>query len=259
MLKELYTASLGMLNQQTKLEVVSNNLANANTTGYKKAEAFERNLIDARANFYNTKGDVEQNDPPIGSYYDLTAGSMRQTDNPLDLAIEGSGFFVLQDEEGKDFLTRNGSFALNKEGFVVARDGKKLQGENGNIKVDQEFFSKSRNTGESKALDVKVAETGEVFVNDYEIGKVMLADAENKESLQRISDANFVYTYDSEPKYLQGNEVRLRQGWLEGSNVNIVDEMVQMIDLQRQFEAGSKVIQTNDGTLENSIRLGRYY
>src|SRR6056297_1023818 len=132
MLKELYTASLGMLNQQTKLEVVSNNLANANTTGYKKAEAFERNLIDARANFYNTKGDVEQNDPPIGSYYDLTAGSMRQTDNPLDLAIEGSGFFVLQDEEGKDFLTRSGSFALNKEGYVIAKDGKKLQGENGN-------------------------------------------------------------------------------------------------------------------------------
>jgi flagellar basal-body rod protein FlgG len=184
---------------------------------------------------------------------------MQQTDNPLDLAIEGSGFFVLQDEEGKDFLTRNGSFSINKEGFIVARDGKKLQGENGSVRIDQEFFTESRSTGESKALDVKVAETGEIFVNDYEVGKLMLADAENPQSLQRISASNFVFTFDSEPKYLQGSEVRLRQGWLEGSNVNIVDEMIRMIDLQRQFEAGSKVIQTNEGTLQNSIQLGRYY
>ena len=107
MLKELFTASLGMMNSQTRLEVSANNLANASTTGFKRAEVFERNLLDARANLYNVKGDIEQNDPPIGSYYDFSNGAMEQTSNPLDIAIEGKGFFVVQDLEGKEFLTRS--------------------------------------------------------------------------------------------------------------------------------------------------------
>ncbi len=111
MLKEFFTAALGMQNQQTRLEVIANNLANANTNGYKSENVFERNLIDARENFYNVSGNVEQNDPPIGSYYDLSAGSYTKTDNTLDIAIDGKGYFVVEDSEGKQFLTRNGSFS----------------------------------------------------------------------------------------------------------------------------------------------------
>lgn len=259
MLKEIYTAALGMQNQLTKLEVTSNNMANANTTGFKRAAAFERNLIDARANFYNTPGDVEQNDPPIGSYYDFSQGSLQKTDNPLDLAIDEKGFFVLQDEEGKEFLTRSGSFSLAKDGSLIARDGKKLMGEGGPLKVDGEFFADSPETQDSDALDIRVAQSGEVFVNDYEIGKVLIADSNNYQTLQRISDTQFIATFDSDIEYKDASEVNVRQGWLEGSNVNIVAEMVQMIELQRMFEAGSKVVQTNDSTLDNSIKLGRYY
>lgn len=259
MLRELYTAALSMQNQLTKLEVTSNNMANANTTGFKSATAFERNLIDARANFYNTPGDVEQNDPPIGSYYDFTMGAFHKTGNSLDLAIDEKGFFVLQDEEGKEFLTRSGSFSLAKDGSLIARDGKKLMGEGGPLRVDGEFFADSLETGDSDALDVRIAQSGEVFVNDYEIGKILLADTENYQSLQRISDTQFIATFDSEINYVDSDKVNVRQGWLEESNVNIVSEMVSMIELQRSFEAGSKVIKTNDETLDNSIRLGKYY
>ncbi len=259
MLREIYTAALGMQNQLTKLEVTSNNMANANTSGYKRAVAFERNLIDARANFYNTPGDVEQNDPPIGSFYDFSQGDLQKTGNPLDLAIDEKGFFVLQDEEGKEFLTRSGSFSLAKDGSLIARDGKKLMGEGGPLKVDGEFFADSLETADKKAVDVRVAQSGEVFVNDFEIGKLLIADADDYQTLQRISDAQFVPTYNAVINHLEPNEVSVRQGWLEGSNINIVSEMVEMIELQRAFEAGSKVVQTNDGTLENSIALGRYY
>jgi flagellar basal body rod protein FlgG len=259
MLKELFTASLGMMNQQTKLEVTANNLANASTVGFKRAAAFERNLIDARANFYNTKGDAEQNDPPIGSYYDFSAGAYQQTDNPLDIAIEGEGFFVLKDAEGKDFLTRGGSFKLSEEGYIISQDGKMLIGANGPIKLDSEIFSRDNARRDGSSLNLRIAPTGELFSNDNEIDRIALAKVSDPTTLQRISNSSFIGTWLSDVEIMPNEEITVRQGWLEGSNVNIVAEMVQMIELQRMFEAGSKVIQTNDGTLDRSIALGRYY
>ena len=93
MLKEFYTAAMGMLTQQTRLEVASNNMANASTSGFRRQEVFVRNLIDARANFYNVKGDAEQNDVPIGSYTDFELGALQETTNPLDIAILDKGNF----------------------------------------------------------------------------------------------------------------------------------------------------------------------
>jgi len=92
MIKELYTAAMGMIPQQTRLEVIANNMANANTTGFKRDSVFERNLIDAKANLWNTPGDAEDDDPPIGKYTDFSSGSMQQTYNPLDIALNGDGF-----------------------------------------------------------------------------------------------------------------------------------------------------------------------
>lgn len=259
MLKELFTAALGMQNQHTRLEVTANNMANASTTGYKRASVFERNLIDARANFYNTPGDLEQNDPPIGSYYDMTAGSFTQTNNPFDLAIEGRGFFVVEDYEGKRYLTRAGNFDISKEGELVTKDGHKLMGESGPINLSEEFLNNPMITGDKRAVDIRISERGEVFVNDSEIANVLIADIKDEKTLQRISGSNFFPTWEGDVQFLQDDDVRIRQGWIEDSNVNIVQEMVTMIELQRMFEAGSKVIQTNDGTLDGAIRLGRYY
>lgn len=259
MLKELFTAALGMQNQQTRLEVTANNMANANTAGFKRESVFERNLIDARANFYNTPGDVEQNDAPIGSYFDMNNGAMQQTDNPLDLAIENQGFFLLQDNEGKEFLSRAGNFRLSEDGTIIAMDGKILIGENGPININSEFLTRPQFTKDETAVNIRVAENGEVYANDSEIGKILVAKVENPETLQRISNSDFIATYQTGLKYIDPEQVQIKQGWVESSNVNIVDEMITMIELQRMFEAGSKVIQTNDGTLDKSIGMGRYF
>ncbi len=260
MLKELYTAAMGMLPQQTRLEVIANNISNASTTGFKRASVFERNLIDARANFYNTPGDAEQNDPPVGSYVDYSQGAYNQTDNPFDMAIDSqNGFFMLEDEDGNKSLTRSGNFKLSAEGFITTMDGKKLIGTNQEpIRLLDDVYQSKLTAEESKALNVRISGNGEVSVNEKEVGSIQVVDVKNLESLQQLSTSDFVIRTDTDLEFRNTENTFIRQGWLESSNVNIVDEMVKMIELQRMFEVGSKVIQTNDGTLDQSMRIGRY-
>lgn len=259
MLKELYTAAMGMMPQQTRLEVISNNLANASTSGFKRDSVFERNLIDARANLYNVKGDAEQDDPPHGHYTDFKSGSFEQTDNPLDLAIDGNGFFVVQDEEGEQFLTRSGNFTISKDGYLEAKDGKFLMGQNGVINVAQELQLPSSGEENSKASSIRIDDSGEVFVNDKSVATLLVANAENLNELEKISGSSFIDTGNANITFQAPEQTTVKQGYLESSNVDVVSEMVQMIELQRMYEAGSKVIHTNDSTLDNSIKLGKYY
>jgi flagellar basal-body rod protein FlgF len=260
MLKELYTAALGMMPQQTRLEVIANNLANAGTNGFKRDSVFERNLIDARANFYNVPGDVEQDDPPTGSYIDFKAGASRQTNNPLDLAIaDKNNFFMMQDEEQNIFLSKDGHFTIGTDGTIQAMDGKLLMGAAGPINLYREFDIDPQSIRDSKALDINIAESGEVFINEVSVGTIQIAEVENLESLQKVSASDFIVTKDTFLNYINPDQVSVKQGWIEESNVNIVSEMVTMIELNRAFEAGSKVIQTNNETLDKSIALGRFY
>lgn len=259
MLKEFYTAAYGMLNQETRLEVTANNISNANTAGFKRQNVFERNLIDARANFYNVKGDAEQNDPPVGSYTDFTPGDMRQTNNPLDIAIEGNGFFVLADEFGKQFLSRGGNFRLDTDGNVVTMDGKMLVGSNGPVNIANEYFGASAEANDRQTLDIDITRQGEIFANGFIVGNLQIANVEDSKTLERISAQNFIITDKTAITYSQMEDVAVRQGWVEGANVDVVSEMVEMIGLQRKFEAGAKVIETNESTLGESIQLGRYY
>ncbi|MGE5479055.1 MAG: flagellar hook-basal body protein [Chloroflexota bacterium] len=258
MLKELYTAALSMLNSQTKLEVTANNMANASTAGFKRQGVFEQNLIDARANLYNTKGDAEQNDSPIGSFTDFSAAAMQQTGNSLDIAIEGEGFFLLKDDEGKDFLTRAGNFRLREDGAIEAMDGKLLSGDGGPINIYEKTSLTAQGAEDGRAMNIRVAQSGEIFVNDKSIGHLKIAKVDTPNALQRISDSCFVVEGESDVSFLPQSEVNVRQGWLEGSNVSVVREMVEMIELQRMFEAGSKIIHTNNETLDKSISMGRY-
>ncbi|MGB9701452.1 MAG: flagellar basal body rod C-terminal domain-containing protein, partial [Candidatus Kapaibacteriota bacterium] len=110
-----------------------------------------------------------------------------------------------------------------------------------------------------RAINLRIAETGEIFLNDVEVGKIKLVKPEFQNSLQRISNGEFILNGAGNVQEIDVDKIRVKQGWLENSNVNVVSEMVQMIELQRYFEAGSKVIQTNDQTLDRSINLGKYY
>jgi len=259
MLKELYTAALGMLPQQTRLEVIANNMANANTVGFKRQSVFERNMIDARANFNNVQGQVEQDDPPVGSYIDYSSGAMQQTDNPLDIAIENQkGFFLVQDEDGNQFLTKAGHFTLSTDGTIITTDGKKLMGTSGELNVNSKLIDSSQSLSDT-ASKVKITENGEVFVNETPVGTLTVLEVDDLSTIEQISNATFIARTDTNASVMDPAEAGVRQGWLENSNVDIIREMVSMIELQRAYEAGSKVIHTNDATLDNSMRLGRYY
>ncbi|MBX3045309.1 MAG: flagellar basal-body rod protein FlgF [Candidatus Kapabacteria bacterium] len=259
MVKEIFTAALGMQSQMTRLEVTANNIANASTPGYKRATVFERNLIEAGNNFQNIEGDVEQRDIPATQYYDFSQGDMRFTENPFDLAIEGDGFFTLTDEGDNKYLTRAGNFRLSGDGIITSMDGKKLMGADGPISLQREFFSRHAVTGDNTSRSIRIAQTGEVFVNDFEIGRIAVVIPEDMAKLERMENSLFKPIDDVELQEVESALTSIRQGWLEGSNVNIVQEMVQMIEIQRYYDVGSKIIQTNDNTLEKSIGLGRFY
>jgi flagellar basal-body rod protein FlgF/flagellar basal-body rod protein FlgG len=259
MLKEFYTAALGMVNQQTRLEVTANNMANASTTGFRRQSVFERNLIDARANFYNVKGDAEQNDPPVGSYTDFERGGMQQTNNPLDIAINSKeGFFVLQDEDGKRYLSRAGRFKLESDGSIRAMDGKFLMSNGGPIYLNAERFQNGQDVNDTRFIDLTVTDQGELFSGNIPLGSLLIAVPGDPQTLQRISGSEFIATNITELQYMDQDKIALKQGFIENSNVNIIAEMVEMIELQKHFEAGQKVVTTNDSTLDQAIRIGRY-
>jgi flagellar basal body rod protein FlgG len=264
MLKEFYTAALGMVNQQTRLEVAANNMANASTPGFRREEIFVRNLIDARANFYNVKGDAEQNDPPIGSYHDFEEGGMQQTNNPLDIALNNKNdFFVLQDDEGKRYLSKAGRFKLDGSGYIRAMDGKFLMADTGKISISGQRFVENTNDNPTTAIDVKINDNGEIIANDIIMGNLLIARPDDPQTLQRVAGADFIPTNLTVMNFVnsgnESNDILVKQGFLENSNVDIVREMVEMIELQKNFEAGQKVITTNDGTLDRAINLGRYF
>ncbi len=261
MLKELHTASLGMLNAQTRLQVTANNIANADTKGYKRASVFERNLIDSKASLFNNPGKLDKNDAPIGSYLDWSSsGGFQNTENPLDLAIDGRGFFVTRDSNGDKYLTRAGEFKLTPDGFIATHDGKYLMGiDDGAIRIpDYMNIDGSDGTNEKTAVDISISATGDILANDVSIGTVQVVDCLDYSQLTRVGSKSFIADVDAGVSQLPEDVINIKQGWLENSNVDIITEMVTMIELQRAFEAGSKVIQTNDNTIERSISTSRF-
>ncbi len=259
MIKDVFTSALGMITQQLRLEVFSNNLSNANTIGYKKDNLFLKDLIEAKLNLLNQDGIIETKDLPIAKYTDFSPGAFEQTKNPLDLVIENpNSFFILEDESGEQFLTRAGNFTLNKDGSITAMDGKYLIGDTGRINFLREFINDNSSIQNSISSKIKITERGEVYFNEALIGRIQLVEVSNPETLEKVSKTYFKPTEETLQRLVPVEEATLRQGWIENSNVDVVTEMVNLIDLQRLFELGAKVIQTNDSTLEQSIRVGRF-
>lgn len=259
MLKEIYTAALGMVPQQMKLEMTANNIANANTVGFKREGMFERSLLEARENLLNVQGSVEEEDLPMGRYFDFTQGAFQKTDSPFDIAIDGKGFFLLQDTDGNEYLSRAGHFTLSSDGHLVTPDGKSVMGSEGRLLVrDLTAMDNSVANDDARPLEMRVQESGEVFVNENEVGKLTLVTVDDPQMLEKLSATDFKLKEDASYSIVDPETVRVKQGHLENSNVNIITEMVNMIQLQRSFEMGQKVISTNDSSLDRSLEVGRF-
>lgn len=230
MIKGLYINKAGMLPQQRRLDISANNLANINTVGYKKEVLFFRKLIDAM-------GDSEDSQVFTTTSIDFSPGELKQTGNPLNIAIAGEGFFVIQTEAGEVF-TRNGNFTLDEQGRLVTQDGYPVMTDSGELQL--------------AGQEIHFTEKGEIVVDNQVVGRLRLVRFDQPEKLVRIGSSYF-REGDAIENELTPEEVDLRPGYLEGSNVEPIREMIEMIELNRQYELGQKSISTQDKTLDKLI------
>ena len=248
MIKGIYTSALGLIPLQKKLEVIANNLANVNTTSFKRDNAFTNELISASTLFRNGTTDPTDKDVDQQTTTDFSQGTLQQTGNTLDLAIDGQGFFSIQTRNGM-MLTRDGSFTLSTGGTLVTRDGDAVMGANGPITIDD-----IQNLQKNQLI---VDPDGEVKAGNKIYGQIQIVAPSNLNQLAKAGQNLYELKNGGVLKQVDPSAVNVRQGFLEGSNVNPIDEMVAMIQLQSNFEAGQKAIQSQDASLSQANQVGQ--
>jgi flagellar basal-body rod protein FlgF len=219
------SAVIGLFRQERRYELISNNLSNAMTPGFKKdVSIFHEVFSEAlHPSLSNLSMDSEF------SQTILEQGVIQSTRNPLDLAIEGEGFFKVKTPEGVRY-TRNGNFRLTKEGVLVQANGFPVLSRNGEINL--------------QGNQIAVEEDGTIKVDGADRDKLALVTFADLKELKKEGKTLFKLEGEQEEKQAEG--ARVFQGSLEGSNVNALEEMVQMIDSMRTFEACYKIVQVQD-------------
>lgn len=260
MIGALWTASTGMNTQQTNIDVISNNLANVNTTGFKKSRVNFQDLMYQQIRQPGSPN-AQGSQIPVGiekghgakvsaTQKIFTAGSMQATENPLDIVIEGDGFLQIQRPDGTIAYTRDGSLKLDGQGRIVTSDGYLLQPQ---INIPE------------NATDISITPDGTVNVlieGEAEAqtqGQIELVRFANPAGLNSTGRNLYEATMASgEPQVgepgVEGFGT-ITQGFLEKSNVKVVEEMVNMISAQRAYEINSKAIQASDEMLQTASRL----
>lgn len=260
MIRALNTAATGMQAQQNNLDVVSNNLANVSTNGFKKSRAeFEDLMYQTHKEPGQASGlnSVSPTGVQVGLgvktgaiQKDFTFGSAIMTKNPFDIQIEGSGFFQIQTPDGGMAYTRDGAFKKDAQG--------RLSDKNGNLLIPQITIP-------PEASGVDISSAGEVKIiqnlNDapQTVGQIDIANFVNPAGLKSVGKNLFVQTASSGQAIVArpgtAGTGGLAQGQLEGSNVNIAEEMINMITAQRAYETNSKAIQAADQMLQVTNQL----
>lgn len=245
MLRALWTSKSGLNANQEKLDVISNNIANVNTTGYKKVEVEFKDLLseslDKLGTPINEKGSIISTGVRAGQWYRVNGqGSLMQTTKTTDLAIDGEGYFRVIASDGNSLYTRDGDFSVDLSGRIVDNVGNKLhiEYENG--------FSEENTTFTSD--NFLVNENGEIFIkeksNTVKVGEIPTYTAVGEDAF--ISVGNNLYQPQADVQVFRTRDNNLNQGFLEGSNVDISQEFSDMILTQRAFQLSSKGISTAD-------------
>ncbi|RMF68510.1 MAG: flagellar basal-body rod protein FlgG [Calditrichaeota bacterium] len=262
MLRALRTASLGMLAQSLRVDNIANNLANTNTTGFKKSNIEFQDLfyqtfkpagvVDQVNTQLPTELQIGHGNRPVATIKNFSQGDVVNTSNALDLALDGAGFFQIQRPDGTIAYTRDGNFSISSTGQIVNAAGLQLEPA---ISIPEDAVS--INVGADGVVSVLVA--GET--DPQEVGQIELAKFINPAGLKNIGGNLFEQTTASGDPIL-GNPGsdglgQVLQGYLEQSNVNVVQEMVDLIVAQRAFEVNSRAIRTAEQMLEIANNLKR--
>jgi flagellar basal-body rod protein FlgF len=247
----IYMAASGALAYEKRLEILSNNLANANTSGYKRDNAYFKPFVlppDTGVAPENTATSDQAQAPEFWSQLysetDFSAGSLKNTGGEFDLALVGKGFFCVQAPDGNRY-TRSGNFMLNSEGVLVSREGWPVAGDGGEIEI------KAKGVAIEK-VQFSVDEQGNVFVDGSQKGRLRLVDFQNPGGLEKVGNTYFK-SKSPDDEGAEVEEIQVAQGFLEDSNVEVVRIMTEMIEVLRGYEAYQKVIKSIDDTNSKAI------
>ncbi len=233
MIKGLYTSASAMIPRIKKQEASANNIANASTPGFKKERVFTKELSKAELKVAHRRNVWEQ--PMVDkSYTSFAPGVFDKTGNPLNMAIDGDGFFTLELPDGTRALTRNGAFSVNNQGQLEIPGGALVMGDGGPIEVGSGV--------------VEVSGTGIVSSNGLPVGQITPVTVNDLQALNKIGSSMYILPEGEE--LIPATKSTIQQGYLEASNVDIVREMIEMIISFRNFEADSKSISVQDQSLE---------
>ncbi len=257
MLRGLYTSYTGMLNEQYRMDIMSNNLANADTTGFKKEGSTSQAYAEVMA--VKIKDLTENPNTPrrlgnmslgvkIGeSYTDFSQGSLRDTGNTYDIALGGSGFFNIEFTskagETSTKYTRDGGFTITKEGYLVTKDGDYVLGENGRIQLST--------TAGTTVFD----RNGDIYQDDRLVASLKISDFEDTNYLTHYGET--MWDAKEGAVEIDVEDPDVRQWYLEMSNANVVKEMVNMITISRHYESNQKMLTSFDETLEKTMTLSK--
>jgi len=236
--------------QRDKMEVLTNNIVNAETTGFKKDSLLTSTFTEVMLKRINDPNVNILGSSEVGTYSfgthvdelvtDYVAGSLESTEKSTDLAIQGSGFFVIETDGGERY-TRAGNFAVSGEGYLVTEDGDYVLGQNGRIHVGSTDFS--------------VSADGTVTGASGETNKLKIVNFDDTGVLRKQGN-NLYYAYGGETP-ADAQYATVRQGFQESSNVDVSEEMVDMITVYRKYEASQKMVTITDDSLGLAVNLGK--
>ena len=247
----IYMAASGALAYEKRLQIISNNLANANTVGYKMDHGQFQSIdpADLPPSLSPASSELSTTQAQsfwfqFNSYTDFTHGSLKNTGNDFDLALVGDGFFCVQKPGGVHY-TRKGNFTLNDEGVLVTGNGFPVVGDGGEITVKG-----SENPHQFKKFAVD--EEGNVSVDGKQVGSLRIVSFPAPDKLIKMGDTLFKPAEDSAPP-VKAEDFKVSQGFVELSNVDVVKMMTEMIEVLRGYESYQKVIRTADEASSRSI------
>ncbi|MGL5254089.1 MAG: flagellar hook-basal body protein [Brevinema sp.] len=271
MVKGLYTGASGMIALQESMNSIANNLANINTDGYKRETVVMKSFPEMLARRVNDDGQVKF---PLGSfdkapiagklgtgvefneaYVRFEQGSVMETGSQFNFALENEGFFTVDTPQGLRY-TRNGTFTINGDGFVVDNNGNYLMSTKGRINVARNNFKVDKYANitfnNAVAADQFTTTRQNEWDDEQSGGKLLIVDFRHKRYLSREGHSFYAETeYSGSARPV--NNPMVHQGWVEKSTVVPVEEMVRMIEVQRQYEANQKTMQTSDDLIGKAV------
>ena len=245
--RSVYTAASGALAALARLEAVTQNLANAQTAGYKAERVVfrvrpldESVPVELDPELGRTAAQVAQ----VATIRDFSQGPVRRTDNPLDVALTGDGFFVVTTPRG-DRYTRQGTFTRDAEGYLTTQHGERVQGDNGSdLRIGRG--------------DVSIGEDGSVTVDGSSVGRLKVVSFGAEPALTAEGTALYAPAPGAAPTPLDASAVQVQGGAIEGANIDAVAGMIELIDVSRGFEAYMHTLEKVDGVTQRSINeVGR--